>query len=54
MAAPLLTVSGLVKHFPMGQQSCKSVDQAIWLYNNKRLHKSLGYKTPHQVHSQVA
>ena len=45
---------GLDKEFRNHKQLCKSVDQAIWLYNNKRLHKSLGYKTPNQVHNQVA
>ncbi len=45
---------GLGKTFRNHKQLCKSVDQAIWLYNNKRLHKSLDYKTPSQVHDQAA
>jgi len=45
---------GLGMEFRTHKKLCKAVDQAIWLYNNKRLHKSLGYKTPNQVHDQAA
>jgi putative transposase len=31
------------------EHACKATESAIDIYNNKRLHLSLGYKTPNMV-----
>jgi transposase InsO family protein len=36
------------------EQAVQSVEQAIWLYNNRRPHLSLKYKTPEEVHQSAA
>ena len=45
---------GLGLQFRSHEQLVRAVDQAILLYNHRRLHKSLGYRTPNEVHNQVA
>ena len=52
-------VNGILKHeyglkqkWKTKDQMIKAVRQAIWLYNEKRPHMSLGYRTPQQVHSE--
>ena len=44
---------GLKQKWNTQAQMKKGVEQAIWLYNEKRPHMSLGYRTPQQVHSQM-
>ena len=53
-------VNGILKHeyglkrkWKTKSQLKKAVQQAIWLYNEKRPHMSLGYRTPQEVHSGV-
>jgi len=41
---------GLKRKFVNLKEVKKAVAQAVWLYNNKRVHWSLGLKTPQQVH----
>jgi len=41
---------GLKRKFVDLKEVRKAVAQAVWLYNNKRVHWSLGLKTPQQVH----
>jgi len=41
---------GLKRKFVDLKELKKAVAQAVWLYNNKRVHWSLGLKTPQQVH----
>lgn len=36
------------------KHACKASINAIYIYNNKRLHLSLGYKTPNMVFNSVA
>ena len=45
---------GLGMRFKSHKQLCKAVEQAIDIYNNRRLHTSLGYRTPSQAHKSVA
>ena len=33
-------------------QARKIIEQSVWIYNNRRPHLSLNYKTPHQVHHE--
>jgi putative transposase len=35
-------------------QARKAVDEAVWLYNCRRPHMSLGYRVPADVHARVA
>lgn len=45
---------GLGEEFACKEQICRAVDQAVWLYNNKRPHTALGYDYPERVHSLAA
>ena len=54
-------VNGILKQeywlgttFRSKKQAYRAVDEAIYLYNNRRPHLSLNYKTPEQVHVQAA
>jgi len=54
-------VNGILKQeywlgttFRNKEQAYRAVDEAIYLYNNRRPHLSLNYKTPEQVHVQAA
>jgi len=40
--------------FPSTDLARKAVDQAVRIYNSKRLHVSLGFKTPDDVFTSVA
>lgn len=44
---------GLGDEFPEKNKVRRAVDQAVWLYNNKRPHTALGYDYPERVHSRV-
>lgn len=54
-------VNGIIKHelvFPFGKlfnmkQAKKRIETAVKHYNTKRLHQSIGYKTPNSVHKIV-
>ena len=41
---------GLKRKFVNLKELKKAVAQAVWIYNNKRVHWSLGLKTPQEVH----
>ena len=45
---------GLGRTFINRQQARRAVDEAVWLYNNRRPHTSLRYRIPSEVHSQAA
>lgn len=45
---------GLGRKFLTRQQARRAVEEAIWLYNNRRPHTSLQYRMPSEVHSQAA
>lgn len=45
---------GLRYHFKNKSQARLAIKQAISLYNNLRLHKSLGYKTPQSIYESKA
>jgi transposase InsO family protein len=45
---------GLGKTFVSRQQARRSVDQAVWLYNNRRPHTTIGNRFPSEVHNQAA
>ncbi len=45
---------GLGHTFRSKTQAYAAVDQAIWLYNNRRPHCSLNYSVPEAIHQQVA
>lgn len=45
---------GLGACFRTKAEARQVVDQAVWLYNELRPHQSLGYRTPHEVHSKAA
>lgn len=45
---------GLGETFRKKEHVYRAVDQGIHLYNTKRLHTNLGYKTPEEVHENVA
>ncbi len=36
----------LDRHFKTKAEARKAVEEAIWVYNHRRLHEKLGYKTP--------
>lgn len=36
----------LDRHFKTKAEARKAIEEAIWVYNHRRLHESLGYKTP--------
>ena len=36
----------LDRHFKTQAEAQRAVEQAIWIYNHRRLHEKLGYKTP--------
>ena len=36
----------LDRHFKTKAEARKAIEQAIWIYNHRRLHEKLGYKTP--------
>lgn len=40
--------------FRTRKQALRAIDQAVFLYNNRRLHESLGYKTPAEVFQAAA
>jgi transposase InsO family protein len=45
---------GLGREFQTKESARRAVDQAIYLYNTRRPHTALGYRTPQAAHSQVA
>ena len=45
--------SWLRQKWKTSSQLRNAVGQAIWLYNGRRPHMSLGYRTPDQVHSDA-
>jgi putative transposase len=53
-------VNGILKqeyylgsHFRTKEQAITAVDQAVYLYNNRRPHLALKYRTPEAVHSDI-
>ena len=44
---------GLGDTFRTKAQMCAAVKQAVWLYNTRRPHVSLGYRTPEEVHGEA-
>jgi putative transposase len=54
-------VNGILKQeyylrdeFGTMEQAQRAVAEAVWLYNTRRLHRSLNYRTPEQVHQAAA
>lgn len=54
-------VNGILKQeyflnytFQSVAQVCKAVDEAVWLYNTRRPHRSLGLCTPEEIHRKAA
>ena len=45
---------GLGRTFASKAQARRAIEQAIWLYNYRRPHVSLGYLKPDEVHRQAA
>jgi transposase InsO family protein len=45
---------GLLREFRTRSQARAAVDQAVWLYNNRRPHLSLRMRTPSEVHANAA
>jgi transposase InsO family protein len=45
---------GLGRTFLSRQQARRAVDEAVWLYNNRRPHMSLQYRLPSEVHKRAA
>jgi len=45
---------GLGRTFLTRTQARKAVEQAVWLYNNRRPHTTLQMQTPAQVHNKAA
>ena len=45
---------GLGRTFLYRQQARRAVEEAVWLYNNRRPHTTLNYEYPAQVHSTAA
>jgi transposase InsO family protein len=45
---------GLGETFRTKAQARAAMKQAVWLYNTRRPHVSLGYRTPEQVHREAA
>jgi len=43
---------GLHGHFRSHEDASRAVDQAVWIYNHHRLHRSLSYRTPQEVHTR--
>lgn len=41
---------GLGVEFRTKADALRAVNQSVWLYNNRRLHSSLGYRIPEAVH----
>lgn len=39
--------------FAMQAQARAALEQAVWLYNERRPHLSLAYRTPSQVHAMA-
>lgn len=53
-------VNGILKQeywlggtFRSKQQAVEAVKEAVWLYNTRRPHQSLAYKTPEKVHNEL-
>ena len=46
MAAKLKGEYFLDRHFKTKAEARRAVEEAIWIYNHRRLHEKLGYKTP--------
>ena len=42
----------LDRHFKTKAEARKAIAEAIWVYNHRRLHESLGYKTPAEFRSE--
>ena len=36
----------LDRHFRTKSEARTAIEEAIWIYNHRRLHEKLGYKTP--------
>ena len=54
-------VNGILKQeyeldrtFKTKEQAAKAFGQAVWLYNHRRPHLALEYRTPAQVHGRAA
>lgn len=54
-------VNGILKQeywlgscFRTKAQAVRAVQQAVWLYNTRRPHQALNYKTPEEIHQRVA
>lgn len=54
-------VNGILKQeyflnytFQNVRQVCKAVEEAVWLYNNRRPHRSLELSTPEYIHKKAA
>ena len=54
-------VNGILKQeyemdrtFRTKAQARKALEQAVWLYNHRRPHLSLDYRTPEEVHARAA
>lgn len=45
---------GIGGRFRTKAQAREAIRQGIWLYNHRRPHQSLGYRTPEAVHRQAA
>lgn len=45
---------GLGRTFLNREQARRAIDEAIWLYNNRRPHTKLDYRMPSDVHRQAA
>ena len=44
----------LDQNFRTKEQAQEAFEQAVWLYNHRRPHLSLAYRTPEQVHCEAA
>jgi len=42
----------LDRHFKTKAEARKAIEEAIWVYNHRRLHESLGYKTPAEFRAE--
>lgn len=42
----------LIQTYQNITQAAQVIEQSIYIYNNRRPHLSLGYKTPDQVHKK--
>lgn len=42
----------LDRTFPTKAEAIRAIEQAVWLYNHRRLHEKLGYKTPAQFRAE--